>query len=81
MGHSGIKSAARINSAVLAPAKKDAISNIPPFIADDALLRRPSRRGRIVSPIRTLPQGHLVRACPEKVSSGHRKASENRRSE
>ena len=87
VGHSSIKSAARMNGAVVifvdeiekvnkviktgivvndtfvsvsplnTPAKRVIISNIPPFISDDVLLRELSRHGKIVSPIRKLPSG------------------------
>ena len=39
------------------PAKKVTISNIPPFISDELLIRELSRHGKLVSPIRKLPSG------------------------
>ena len=87
IGHSSIKSAARMNGAVVifvdsidkvnkvietgiiindtfvavspltTPAKQITISNIPPFISDDVLIRELTRHGKIVSKIRKLPSG------------------------
>ena len=87
VGHSSVRSAARMNGAVVifvdsvakankvvesgivvkdsfvsvapltAPAARVTISNIPPFIGDEALARELSRHGKIVSAIRKLPSG------------------------
>ena len=87
IGHSSIKSAARMNGAVVifvdsvakankvvetgivvndsfvsvspltTPAAKVTISNIPPFIGDELLIRELSRHGKVVSAIRKLPSG------------------------
>ena len=87
VGHSSIKSAARMNGGVVifvdsvakayqvvesgivvndlfvsvspltTPAARITISNIPPFIGDEVLVRELSRHGKIVSPIRKLPSG------------------------
>ena len=39
------------------PAARVTISNIPPFIGDEVLIRELSRHGKIVSAIRKLPSG------------------------
>ena len=87
VGHSSVKSAARMNGAVVifvdsvakgnhvvesgivikdlfvsvSPlttlATRDTISNIPPFIGDEVLVRELSRYGKIVSAIKKLPSG------------------------
>ena len=87
VGHSSIKSAARMNGGVVifvdsvakayqvvesgivvndlfvsvspltTPAARITISNIPPFIGDEVLVRELSRHGKIMSPIRKLPSG------------------------
>ncbi|KAK0145749.1 Transposon TX1 uncharacterized protein [Merluccius polli] len=87
VGHSSVKSAARMNGAVVifvdsvakankvvesgivvkdsfvsvslltTPAARVTISNMPPFIGDEALARELSRYGKIVSAIRKLPSG------------------------
>ena len=87
IGHSSIKSAARMNGAVVmfvdsvakankvvetgivvndsfvsvspltTPAARVTISNIPPFIGDELLVKELSRHGKVVSAIRKLPSG------------------------
>ena len=87
VGHSSIKSAARMNGGVVifvdsvakayqvvesgivvndlfvsvspltTPAARITISNIPPFIGAEVLVRELSRHGKIMSPIRKLPSG------------------------
>ena len=87
IGHSSIKSAARMNGAVVifvdsvakankvvetgivvndsfvsvspltTPAARVTISNVPPFIGDEPLIRELSKHGKIVSAIRKLPSG------------------------
>ena len=87
VGYESVKSAARMNSAVIifvgsidkantlvengiiikdtyvpvvpltTPSKKVMISNVPPFISDDILVRELSRHGKIVSPIKKVHSG------------------------
>ncbi|TWW59244.1 hypothetical protein D4764_06G0007740 [Takifugu flavidus] len=84
IGHSSIKSAARMNRAVVLflakveqvnmlvetgitvdgqfvqvtpltqPAARITLSNVPPFISDEFLVRELSRHGKVVSPIRKM---------------------------
>ncbi|KAK3558071.1 hypothetical protein QTP86_007319 [Hemibagrus guttatus] len=39
------------------PAKKLMLSNVPPFISDEAIGKELSRYGRMVSPIKKIPLG------------------------
>ncbi|TWW74406.1 Transposon TX1 uncharacterized 82 kDa protein ORF 1 [Takifugu flavidus] len=87
IGHSSIKSAARMNRAVVLflakveqvnmlvetgitvggqfvqvtpltqPAARITLSNVPPFISDEFLVRELSRHGKVVSPIRKMLSG------------------------
>ena len=87
IGHGSVKSAARMNSAVVLflekveqvnrlvetgitvngmfepvtpltlPATKITLSNVPPFISDDFLIKELSRHGKVVSPIRKVLSG------------------------
>ncbi|KAI3367139.1 hypothetical protein L3Q82_008136 [Scortum barcoo] len=44
-------------SPLTAPTKRVTLSNVPPFISDEVLLRELARHGKIVSPVRKLPSG------------------------
>ncbi|XP_058246634.1 sperm-associated antigen 17 isoform X5 [Hemibagrus wyckioides] len=44
-------------SPLSSPAKKVMLSNVPPFISDEAVCKELSRYGRIVSPIKRIPLG------------------------
>ncbi|KAK3550463.1 hypothetical protein QTP86_025777 [Hemibagrus guttatus] len=56
-------------SPLSSPAKKVMLSNVPPFISDEAIGKELSRYGRMVSPIKKIPLGwHLAWACPERQS-------------
>ena len=87
VGYESVKSAARMNSAVIifvgsidkantlvengvvirdtyvpvvplaTPSKKITLSNVPPFISDDILVRELSRHGKIVSPMKKVHSG------------------------
>uniref|UniRef100_A0A9J7X1C1 RRM domain-containing protein n=1 Tax=Cyprinus carpio carpio TaxID=630221 RepID=A0A9J7X1C1_CYPCA len=39
------------------PSKKVLLSNVPPFISDETLVRIMSRYGKLVSPIKMIPIG------------------------
>uniref|UniRef100_A0A674P4C5 CCHC-type domain-containing protein n=1 Tax=Takifugu rubripes TaxID=31033 RepID=A0A674P4C5_TAKRU len=41
----------------LSPVKKVIVSNVPPFLKNDLLLRELSQHGRVVSPMRLIPLG------------------------
>ena len=87
IGHGSVKSAARMNSAVVLfldkleqvnrlvetgitvnamfepvlplaqPATKITLSNVPPFISDEFLIKELSRHGKVISPVRKLLSG------------------------
>ncbi|TWW53276.1 hypothetical protein D4764_0280450 [Takifugu flavidus] len=64
IGHSSIKSAARMNMAVVLflakveqPAARITLSNVPLFISDEFLVWELSRHGKVVSPIRKMLSG------------------------
>ncbi|KAI3365031.1 hypothetical protein L3Q82_010082, partial [Scortum barcoo] len=44
-------------SPLTAPTKRVTLSNVPPFISDEVLLRELARHGKIVSSVRKLPSG------------------------
>ncbi|TWW77629.1 hypothetical protein D4764_12G0010190 [Takifugu flavidus] len=63
IGHGSVKSAARMNGAVVLfvdkavlpltqPSTRITLSNVPPFISDEFLARELARFGKIVSPIK-----------------------------
>ncbi|KAK3538386.1 hypothetical protein QTP86_001553 [Hemibagrus guttatus] len=61
VGHENIVSASRMNSAIVVflndVDKKVMLSNVPPFISDEAIGKELSRYGRMVSPIKKIPLG------------------------
>ncbi|KAG7478859.1 hypothetical protein JOB18_010430 [Solea senegalensis] len=64
IGHSCVKSTARMNRAVVLfldkveqPATRVTLSNVPPFISDDFLIKELSRHGKVVSPIKKVLSG------------------------
>ncbi|TWW74341.1 hypothetical protein D4764_14G0003420 [Takifugu flavidus] len=70
IGHSSVKSATRMNRVVVLflekfiqvtpltqPAARITLSNVPPFISDEFLVREQSRHGKVVSPIRKMLSG------------------------
>ncbi|KAK3556554.1 hypothetical protein QTP70_009532 [Hemibagrus guttatus] len=46
-------------SPLSSPAKKVMLSNVPPFISDEAIGKELSRYGRMVSPIKKIPLGYI----------------------
>lgn len=42
---------------LVAPATKVTISNVPPFISNDAIIKELIRYGKIASPVRMIPLG------------------------